>query len=213
MIAQGGAAGGRSSETFAAWSPLAFAARTRPTRAQPAGQGPMRAAGGPQAAAPARRCPPARRRLRTTPRRLRSEALFLPPAPRCRSLAPPLVATAQGSMTELLDLTQCEDFFGHCPVHAAHPPRECQLNFFDLSTHTACCTLCVAAQPLDTYIQVRAAGCARQASAGMPSTARFRAAAATRRSTICAIAAQSCRLTTRLRLLGCRSAALATTMW
>lgn len=58
-------------------------------------------------------------------------------------------------MTELLDLAQCEDFFGHCPVHSTAPPRESQLNFFDLSTHTACCALCVAAQPLDTYIQVR----------------------------------------------------------
>lgn len=61
-------------------------------------------------------------------------------------------------MTELLDLAQCEDFFGHCPVHSTAPPRESQLNFFDLSTHTACCALCVAAQPLDTYIQVRGAG-------------------------------------------------------
>lgn len=67
-------------------------------------------------------------------------------------------------MAELLDLTQCEDFFGHCPVHAAHPPRECQLNFFDLSTHSACCALCVAAQPLDTYIQVRG-GAVRSAGA------------------------------------------------
>lgn len=65
-------------------------------------------------------------------------------------------------MTELLDLTQCEDFFGHCPVHAAHPPRECQLNFFDLSTHTPCCALCVAAQPLDTYIQASQQGRAQR---------------------------------------------------
>ncbi len=57
-------------------------------------------------------------------------------------------------MAELADFVHCEAFFTHCPRHAGCAPREAQLNFFDLSTHTACCALCVAAQPLDTYLQV-----------------------------------------------------------
>lgn len=158
VIAQGASCSRGRSTQLAATRPAA-SARPEPAphrHGRPAGaQCALRAGRGLLLSSPPARPRGASARRR---RRWRSHVRLLPGCADAPHRHPQLIGTP---MTELLDLTQCEDFFGHCPVHAAHPPRECQLNFFDLSTHSACCALCVAAQPLDTYIQVSSTCTAR----------------------------------------------------
>lgn len=112
-----------------------------------------------------------------------------PPAP-CRpspALAPPLGAppralphaselgSSAAAMADLAPFMLCESFFAHCPRHTAAAPREAQLNFWDLSCNAPCCALCVAAAPLDTYLQVGAAAARRCGQGGDCDGARLRA--------------------------------------